>query len=449
VFAVDDCSAQLTWAASPAEGLKIEVGDVVVHPEPSPPAELVLDSGGVMAGVAGPDGRSAFDRWAGGYLSGRRPLDPAWPGGPGAVVIDGLAPGTSYDIVASAAGAPPFRAGRLRTLTPPGGRLLCKFATVSDVHIGEMAFGVLMRIHDPKERPARATGPVHRGNVRGVNDDDGSSGAPPGGAYPVRALQASIEEAAAWGAELLVAKGDLTNTTSPAQVRDVGRLLAASPVPVEAILGNHDNNYGVDVRAILERLGITVPWQPRALDLPGLRLVLMSTASGNPRLHRGELSLEMSRKIAALVSEAPGPAAWVGMHHPYERYPFRTVYPPGLPFTEGRQFLEALVGAERPTFVTFGHRHRNRRYSYGPLVITEVGSTKDYPGVWAGYKVYEAGLIQVVRRTSRPDVISWTEATRRAVNGQWRRWSPGRLDARCFTVDWPRAVPAQQADPWA
>jgi Icc protein len=69
--------------------------------------------------------------------------------------------------------------------------------------------------------------------------------------------------------------------------------------------------------------------------------------------------------------------------------------------------------------------------------VTEVGSTKDYPGVWAGYKVFEGGIIQLVRRTSDPDVMAWTEATRRAVNGQWRRWSPGRMADRCFTVDWP------------
>ncbi len=334
----------------------------------------------------------------------------------GAAVIDGLAPATSYDIVASATGVPAIRAGRVRTLAPPGGRLLYKFATVSDVHIGEKAFGVLYRIRDPEERPAGMCG---------------DSAAP----YPARALSAAIEEAAGWGADLLVVKGDLTNKTAPAEVRDVAALLAASPVPVEVILGNHDNNFGVDARAILERQGLPISWQPRAHDVPGLRLVLMSTASGNPRLHRGELPPDMSRKIADLVSGSPGPA-WVTLHHPFEKHRFRTVYPPGLPFDEGRQFLDALVGTKRDTFVTFGHRHRNRRYDYGPLVITEVGSTKDYPGVWAGYKVYEGGLLQVVRRTSRPDVISWTEATRRAVNGQWRRWSIGRLNARCFTVDW-------------
>jgi 3',5'-cyclic-AMP phosphodiesterase len=423
VFAVDDWSAQLTWAASPAEGLKIEVGGSVAHPEPSPPVELVLDNGGVRAADGDLYARGRFQRWARGYVSGRRRLDPAWPAGPGAIVVDGLEPGTTYDIVASASGTPAFLAGRLRTLTRPGGpggRLLYQFATVSDIHVGEKAFGVLMRIHDPEERPAKARS---RGEALATDP------------YPVRAVRAAIEEAAAWGAELLVAKGDLTNTTSPAEARDVGRLLAASPVPVEAILGNHDNNFGVDIRAVLQKHGLAVPWQPRALDLPGVRLVLMSTASGNPRLHRGALAPEMSRKIAALVSDSPAPA-WVALHHPFERYPFPTVYPPGIPFSEGRQFLDTLVGAKRDTFVTFGHRHRNRRYDYGPLVITEVSSTKDYPGVWAGYKVFEGGLIQVVRRTSRPDVIGWTETTRRAVNGQWRRWSPGRLEARCFTVDW-------------
>ena len=84
-------------------------------------------------------------------------------------------------------------------------------------------------------------------------------------------------------------------------------------------------------------------------------------------------------------------------------FPFPTVYPPGLPFGESRRLLEALAGPRQPaTFLTCGHRHRNRRYDYGRLVVTEVGSTKDYPGVWAGYKVFEGGIIQLVRRTATP-----------------------------------------------
>ena len=347
----------------------------------------------------------------------RRSLDPAWPAGAGSVVIEGLSPGTTYDVVASGSGAPRFLAARLKTLSPPAGRLLCRFATVSDVHIGEPYFGVLGRIHDPLEGPLGA---------------GATSGAEP---YPLRALTAAIDEAVAWGAELVVAKGDLTNRTTPAEVRDAGRLLAASPVPVETLLGNHDNQMGVDSRAILEKQGLRVAWVPRARDLPGVRLVLVNTVQGDPRYHRGQLPSEMSREVARLAAESPAPA-WVALHHPPELHRLPTVYPPGVPFGESREFLDALVAAKPASFVTCGHRHRNRRYDYGPIIVSEVGSTKDYPGVWAGYKVYEGGLVQFVRRISRPDVISWTEATRRAINGQWHRWSPGRLDDRSFAVTW-------------
>jgi hypothetical protein len=324
-----------------------------------------------------------------------------------------LAPATTYDVVASATGVPTFLAARVTTLPSPGGRLLCKFAAVSDVHIGEKHFGVLGRIHDP---------------------DENSPGVEP---YPVRSLRGAIAEAAEWGAELLVVKGDLTREAVPAEVRDAGRVLATCPLPLEVILGNHDNKWGVDVRGILDSQGVAVSWQPRARDLPGVRLVLMSTAHGDPHYHGGQLPAKTSEQIAALARAGPGPA-WVCLHHPPEMFPFPTVYPPGIPFGESRRLLEALAGPEQPaTFLTSGHRHRNRRYDYRRLVVTEVGSTKDYPGVWAGYKVFEGGIIQLVRRTGGHDVMAWTEATRRAVNGQWRRWSPGRLAERCFTVDWP------------
>ncbi|MGD0810150.1 MAG: hypothetical protein ABSA91_10640, partial [Acidimicrobiales bacterium] len=239
MFGTDDCSAQLTWPASPAEGLEVQVGGAVARPAPSPIAELVLDEGGSSRPIS--DGPHR-------YFRGRRRLDTAWTSGPGSVVVDGLAPATTYDVVASATGVPRFLAARVTTLPSPGGRLLCKFAAVSDVHIGEKHFGVLGRIHDPDEHAA------------GVEP------------YPVRSLRGAMAEATAWGAELLVVKGDLTREAVPAEVRDAGRVLASSPLPLEVILGNHDNKWGVDVRAILESQGVPVSWQPRARDLPGVRI---------------------------------------------------------------------------------------------------------------------------------------------------------------------------------
>jgi hypothetical protein len=419
VFAVDDCSAQLTWRASPLEDLRLEVGDAVAHPAASAQATLVLSPPGraspdlrpnVAALAISPGGAAEEGRWARfarAYVNGSRVLDPAWPAGPGAVVVGGLSPNTAYEVLASARGVPRFCAGRLATLRPPMGRLLCRFATVSDLHVGEKWFGILGRIHDP------------------CRDET----------FPVRALQAGLDEIASWGAELVVAKGDLTRKTSPAEVRDVARILAGGPVPVEALLGNHDNGR-VNARAVLESEGLAVAWGPKARDLPGIRLVLQSTDHGNPGHRWGQLPPAVGRRIAALAAEART-GAWVGLHHPPERHRLPTVYPPGLPFDDAQAFLKALAEAKPGTLVTCGHRHRNRRYDLGPVVVSEVGSTKDYPGVWAGYKVFEGGLLQTVRRISRPDVISWTEATRRAMNGQWGRWSPGRLADRCFTIDWP------------
>ena len=72
-----------------------------------------------------------------------------------------------------------------------------------------------------------------------------------------------------------------------------------------------------------------------------------------------------------------------------------------------------------------------------------MGSTKDYPGQWAGYAVHEGGIRQAVFRVADEAAIAWTETTRRAMGGVWGWWSPGRLADRCWTLEWPnRIIPA-------
>lgn len=361
--------------------------------------------GHVLAPQAGAPAYRAFP------LAGSRALDRAWPGGPGSAIVAGLTPGTAYDVVASAEGVPRFLAGRVSTLRPPPGRLLYKVAVLSDVHIGERHFGVLGRLWD------------------------GLGLAPGGEPYPVRALSAAISEAAAWGADLYVVKGDLTRVATAAELRDAGRLLSAAPAPVEAILGNHDNVLGVDTRSVLASQGLDVGWWPWARDVPGARLVFANTAGGDLRRNAGTLPAALGWHVAALAAGSPAPAM-VFLHHPPELRRYHTVYPPGLPHEESMALLEALAADKPGTLVSCGHRHRNRRYRFGPVVIAETCSTKDYPGGWAGYEIYQGGVAQFVRRTARADVLAWTEATRRAMNGQWGRWSPGRLGDRCFSLTW-------------
>jgi 3',5'-cyclic-AMP phosphodiesterase len=325
--------------------------------------------------------------------------------GPGATSIDGLAPATRYDVVVD--GRP---AGAVRTLAPPPGELLFRFATVSDTHIGERGFGILPRFHEDSHLSERD-------------------------AYPNRCLRAAIDEAAAWGAQLLVAKGDLTWSGRPLQWETVAETLAAAPIPVHATLGNHDVvPRAVDGRDVLTRHGVVAARTVEPVDVPGLRIVLGHSAD---RGHRyGVVDGVQRDEIVRLVAESTTPA-FVTLHHYVNPLPVRSRYPRGIEHTEGDALIAGLAAVQPATFLSFGHSHRNRRKVRHGLPLTEVGSTKDYPGVWAGYAVHEGGIRQVVRRVAEPSCLEWTEPTRAVLGGFWGWWSPGRLRWRSFTWTWP------------
>jgi 3',5'-cyclic-AMP phosphodiesterase len=167
-------------------------------------------------------------------------------------------------------------------------------------------------------------------------------------------------------------------------------------------------------------------------DLPGLRLVLVNcTVEG-----RGHGAVDHLIEEVADLTGATDLPVLIAMHQHPQRFDLPWFWPPGIPGREARKFLAAVGRANHRTLVTSGHTHRNRARRHGPLVTTEVGSTKDFPGVWAGYTVYERGITQTVRRTLRPDTMRWTEYTRRAVLGIWGRWSIGTLDDRCLVLNW-------------
>jgi predicted phosphodiesterase len=384
LFAVEDRSAQLTWAELDTDELTVEIGDQIVTVDAPPPAWL---------------------HWRG---RRSRPLA-AGRGGPGALSVTGLSPDTSYEICVSGPSMARHVVGQLRTLAPPPGKLLARFATISDLHVGERGFGLLGRIEDRR------------------------SAQDPGEAYPLRAARAAIGEATAWGAQLLIVKGDLTHHARPAEFRQAAQLLRAADVPVEVALGNHDVRRHLDTAALLSAAGITTGDAARARDIPGARIVLGHTPT--PRDHAGDVEAARADELAALAGAARGPAIVV-VHHPPQRWPIRTSYPPGIPYRQSAHLMRQLRRANPDVIVLAGHSHRNRLYTVGGIVVAEVGSTKDFPGQWAGYAVHEGGIRQVVRRVARPDVLAWTQSTRRAYGGLWGHWSPGTLADRCWVHRW-------------
>jgi predicted phosphodiesterase len=331
------------------------------------------------------------------------------PGGPpGAVVVDGLAPGRPG--VVHVAGERDSWSLPFTTLAPPPGDLLFRLATLSDLHVGSRRVGHLPR----------------------VVDDRGSEPS------ALRCARAALDEAVAWGADLVVVKGDVVQEGTPANWDAVGPVLASAPVPVEVMAGNHDVGRRARIRAKdgAGRWGLPLVEDVRVLDVPGLRVVLVDTplpGHGHGRVaHRRAAVAEALRD-----ARRDGRPALVAMHHYLQRWAVPTFWPPGVPGPEGRAFLDAVAAANPATLVTCGHTHRHRRRRHGPVVVTEVGSTKDYPGTWAGYAVHEGGIRQVVRRTADPEAIDWTERVGTTLQGVWAWWAPGRLDERCFTHPWP------------
>jgi predicted phosphodiesterase len=335
---------------------------------------------------------------------GDRSVTLSGDGGPAAQSVDGLPAGTRLDVIIDGT-----RAGRVRTLRPPPGRELFRFATLGDTHVGDgWSFGILPEVHDPA---GAADPPV------------------------LRALRAATAELAAWGARTLIVKGDITHHGHAAEWVLAGQLLSAPGIPVIAAVGNHDMRpNSADGRPILGAAGIELAVGGIVVrDVPGVRLIAVDVSI--PHRHPGSYRLVRDAVLAAAAA-APGPVV-IAQHHQLQRLPFPTHWPPGILGPESGRFLHDLAEANPATLLTSGHTHRHRARRVGPLLLTEVGSPKDYPGGWAGYAVHEGGIRQVVRRVEAPAVLRWTESTRDALFGIWGRYSPGRLKDRCLTHPWP------------
>lgn len=330
-------------------------------------------------------------------------------GGPGSRVVTDLPAGTELEVRVDGPGVGSGGAHQLvaRTLTPPPGEELLRLATVSDVHIGSHTTGFLHTIAEIPE---------------------------PDVPHTVRCLKAARSEALAWGAQHLVVKGDLVDVSHQANWDRAGRVLGGLPIPVDVLPGNHERSKtgDVDPAAGAAAAGLRLVDDFAIIDRDGVRLIMADTT--RPRTDVGRIT-DVAHHIVDAAGSTTTPVL-VALHHQLMRWPVPTYIPLGIPRPQARRFLGALGDANPRTLVTSGHTHRHRAHAHGPVLVTEVGSTKDFPGTWAGYQIHEGGIVQTVRRIREPSVIRWTDHTRRAAVGVWAAWSPGRLDHRCFSTTW-------------
>ena len=310
-----------------------------------------------------------------------------------------LVPGSTVSILVN-----DEQVGSFTTMPSLGDARPDRIATISDIHLGEPGFGFLPR----RQRPE--------------------------GDHALVCLRAALTEIVAWQADVLMVKGDIAHQPDRATYDLFADEIAATGLKVIILPGNHDggNHQGVSMVESLARVGHVLTDEITMVDLEHVRVIAASSLRRGNGLGR----IGATDAVLAAASHAPH-GVLLATHHQCNALPVPTYWPVGIPYHEARRFLDALAEASPATLMTSGHTHRHRARRHGPLMITEVGSTKDYPGSWAGYLASPDAIVQVVRRVADPEALRWTESTRSSVANVWGRWSAGRFDHRSFHHQWP------------
>ncbi len=311
--------------------------------------------------------------------------------------LDGLEPDHEYEL----------RGVRVRTLPRPGGALLCRFATVNDVHFGELECG---RIDNHPEGPIQRVGP----------DED---------PYPETMNRGAVAEMLAADLAAVMVKGDLSVDGRPDEWAAFEACYRDSfGDRLHVVRGNHDSYQGQ-----AEYAG------DQWIELPGVSVALMDTAI--PGKTTGWLSTEQLDWLDTHAASTDRPVVVMGHHQQW------------TPSGDGRRSddyfglhpdpsdaLTAII-ARRRSIVAYTaghtHRHRVRRIVDGVPTI-EIGCVKDFPGTWAEYRVYEGGLMQVVRRISSAAALAWSERCRHLYSDfgvDYESYALGTLADRCLVID--------------
>lgn len=295
----------------------------------------------------------------------------------------------------------------VRTLPRPDGQLLCRFTTINDVHFGEVEAG---KLDDFPE------GPIRRSAV----------GEAP---YPEIMNQAAAAEMAEIDPVAVIAKGDLS---VDGRDEEWAAFESCYRDPfgerLHVVRGNHDSyrhqaEYSGDSR----------------IELPGVTVALLDTAI--PGATTGRISAEQIQWLDDMAAGSNDPVFVMGHHQQWVVGPSgkRSDDYFGL-HPDGSDELDALT-VRRPSIVAYAaghtHRHRVRPMTQSGIPSIEIGCTKDFPGTWAEYRVYEGGITQIVHRMSSPEALTWSESCRGLYSDfgvDYETYALGSITDRCFNI---------------
>lgn len=306
----------------------------------------------------------------------------------------GLDPDTAYELDGFA----------FRTLPRPG-ELLCRFATVNDVHFGETECGVIEGLD---------LGPIFR-----VEEGEEP--------YPTMMNRGAIDEIGAIDPAVVVVKGDLTARGTDDEYRAFLDAYEGAFGPrLHHVRGNHDAYYG----------GTFASDAPFDVELPGVRLAVLDTSI--PFSATGRVSADQLDWLDQLAADSDRPILVFGHHHvwnPESRERSADYF--GINPDDSERLVQ--LAARRPSIWGYfaGHTHRNRVRRFGltgAMPWVEVACVKDYPGAWAEYRVFDGGILQIHRRISTPEALAWTDKTQAMYAGTYHDYALGDLADRCFVI---------------
>jgi Icc protein len=312
------------------------------------------------------------------------------------VRVDGLRPGKEHTV----------EGVTFRTLPKPGGERLATVVTVSDLHIGE----------------------TECGRYDGVNLGPPLTAEPGEPPYPETMARAAAAEIAGAEPDAVIAKGDLTGQGAEEELATFEAIFEGHPL--HWTYGNHD---------VSSRSQLCPEPVMELVTVPGARIALLDTSI--PAQAGGQVAADQLEWLDELGSDESTPVLVMGHHPLFDHAAFTA----GINAEDSERLVELF--ARRPALVGYfaGHSHRNsvrRLPATGDVPWAEIGATKDYPGVWAEYRIYERAVMQVVHRISAPEALAWTDRTRSMFGGLYPSYSFGSLEDRCFYVTRANPKPA-------
>ena len=127
----------------------------------------------------------------------------------------------------------------------------------------------------------------------------------------------------------------------------------------------------------------------------------------SPGTDAGQLPADQRVWLDDLARERTGPLLVFGHHHCWNvEAPERPTGPYfGIQPDDSVALVDVFARHDHLVGYFAGHTHTNRvrRFAAARRVpFAEVACTKDYPGAWAEYRIYEGGYTQVMRRVHEP-----------------------------------------------